>query len=247
MKVNIMSDLHLEFGGSLTVPKSDVLILAGDIGIANKPDTYVPFLEEVSSKTEHIIMIMGNHEHYHGSFEKSRSRIIKATEHIDNFRFFDNNAYIVDDVAFIGSTLWSNIEPTVIPYIMRNMNDYSAINYENRTLIPNDTIKAFYKSRDFIFRTIQLYKKLGYKVFVITHHSPSTRTAKEYRGNLLNSAYGSALEDQILIHEPDYWVFGHTHVSSKFEIGKTKLICNPRGYYPNDLNEDFNVDEVVNV
>ena len=67
---------------------------------------------------------------------------------------------------------------------------------------------------------------------VVGHHVPSELgVADVYRGNLLNAAFRSRLDD-FIEQRPQirYWFFGHTHFDFDFEIGATHLACNPRGY-----------------
>ncbi len=73
------------------------------------------------------------------------------------------------------------------------------------------------------------------------------RTAEEYRGNALNSAYGTDYEKEIEAFGPNLWIYGHTHVSAEYTIGDTKIVCNPRGYITEDSNRDFNPNLDVEV
>ena len=91
MKINIISDLHLDFA-DLTLPGGDVLIMSGDICEARhlkkdmynkdmilfehenplqRPDRYYRFLAEECSKYREVIMVMGNHEHYGFQYQKT--------------------------------------------------------------------------------------------------------------------------------------------------------------------------------
>jgi 3',5'-cyclic AMP phosphodiesterase CpdA len=67
---------------------------------------------------------------------------------------------------------------------------------------------------------------------VVGHHVPSELgVADVYRGNLLNAAFRSDL-DEFIEARPQIkmWFFGHTHYNFNFWIGETHLACNPRGY-----------------
>jgi hypothetical protein len=37
------------------------------------------------------------------------------------------------------------------------------------------------------------------------------------------------------------WLFGHTHDAMDFQLGSTRLVCNPHGYY-NALNDGVGFD-----
>ncbi|HRF42548.1 MAG TPA: hypothetical protein PK198_27345, partial [Saprospiraceae bacterium] len=52
----------------------------------------------------------------------------------------------------------------------------------------------------------------------------------------VSSAYASHLEDFILEYQPEYWIHGHIHTPAKYEIGKTRIICNPHGH----IDEPYN-------
>lgn len=69
---------------------------------------------------------------------------------------------------------------------------------------------------------------------VVTHHLPTPRAiAEKFRRGpalALNPAFASDLEALILHFQPDVWVHGHSHASSACRIGKTLVVCNPKGY-----------------
>ncbi len=64
MKLQIASDLHIEFGHNpeLRDVGANVLVLAGDIGCADM-DT-VDWLHDLSSRYEAVLYVAGNHEFY---------------------------------------------------------------------------------------------------------------------------------------------------------------------------------------
>jgi hypothetical protein len=43
------------------------------------------------------------------------------------------------------------------------------------------------------------------------------------------------------------WAHGHTHDSVDLDIAGTRIVCNPRGYAPDDLNPEFHPGLVVEV
>jgi hypothetical protein len=79
------------------------------------------------------------------------------------------------------------------------------------------------------------------KYVVVTHHCPSELSVAEvYKGNLLNAAFRSKLDDFI---EPrtqiKYWLHGHTHFNFNYWIGETRVVCNPRGYIGHEASADW--------
>jgi Icc-related predicted phosphoesterase len=75
---------------------------------------------------------------------------------------------------------------------------------------------------------------------VITHHLPHPLCVDQaYRTHPLNPAYMTNLDMYIEEYDIDVWVHGHTHSNVDVEVHGTRIICNPRGYYPKDLNGGF--------
>ena len=70
MKIQILSDLHLEFFQSydkvlrpLYTPKADVVVLAGDIFSYTKCEAQMKSIRKAFKKTP-LVYIPGNHEYY---------------------------------------------------------------------------------------------------------------------------------------------------------------------------------------
>ena len=75
-------------------------------------------------------------------------------------------------------------------------------------------------------------KKDG-KFIVVGHHAPSKlSTHPRYQNDtLMNGGYSSSLDFFIEEHpEILLWTHGHTHETFDYNIGTTRIVCNPRGY-----------------
>lgn len=46
---------------------------------------------------------------------------------------------------------------------------------------------------------------------------------------------------------PLLWVHGHTHDSFDYMIGSTRVLCNPRGYIPEEANKQFDPALIVDL
>ena len=68
MKIQLMSDLHFEFGWKmkLTPHKDTILVLAGDIDSRHK--NLGDFIKYACDNYKEVIMVAGNHEFYHRIF-----------------------------------------------------------------------------------------------------------------------------------------------------------------------------------
>jgi len=249
-----MSDLHLEFGELDVAVGEDeqntTLVLAGDIGIAHQPDVYVGFFTKMSNRFKHIIYIMGNHEHYRGKFPLTLSILQDKLKSLSNVSVVDKDTVIVDGVAFVCATLWTDFDggnPMSMWYAKTGMNDFKLIRTGpksepwRRKFGPEDAFVDFTHAKDFIFKEIPKQKEMGNSVMVVTHHAPSHESsAPEWRNADTAGAYASVLVDEILAAEPDVWVHGHMHSTSDYMIGNTRILANPFGYMKHDVNGEFN-------
>jgi 3',5'-cyclic AMP phosphodiesterase CpdA len=258
MKVAVISDLHLDFS-DLTLPGGDVLILSGDVCEARhlkkdmynkdmvlfeherkdqRPDRYYRFFEEECSKYREVVMVMGNHEHYGFNYQKTYPHI--ASQLPDNVTLLENQTHQIDDVVFVGATLWTDMnkaDPLTMFHMKQQMNDYRQITQFNETknvyhrLDPERTVSDHFASKQFIAKTVK--DKFDQKFVVVTHHAPSKASIKpQYAGDhLMNGAYSSDLSEFILENpQIKVWTHGHTHDVFDYMIGSTRIICNPRGY-----------------
>jgi predicted phosphodiesterase len=106
MRVHIISDLHLEFGPiSLSKTNADIVVLAGDIHMGEKgahwarkqwPD--IP-----------IVYVLGNHEFYRDDLPGLTDRLRRLCQKT-NIHLLENDRLDVEDVSFLGCTLWTDFE-----------------------------------------------------------------------------------------------------------------------------------------
>ncbi len=256
MKITYCSDLHLNLGdfSLLESPEADVLVLAGDIFIASellylqdrnnsisawimdRIDSYVDFINQCCSLYKNVILIMGNHEHYDGTFNDTAEIINDIFSGLKNLHFLDNSSVMIQDVCFIGGTLWTDMNKQhldTIEIMTEEMNDYHHIFFDNGVFLRNfeveDGIQEHNKTLSFIKESVKIHNK----VVVVTHHAPSIRSEhpRYKKENLLNFAYHSDL-DSFILDNPQikYWIHGHTHKRHNYQVGETNILCNPRGY-----------------
>ena len=101
MKFQLVSDIHLEFGHTVHIHNAgaDVLVLAGDICMARafkNPDRnisnlgYYHFFDEVCKNFRSVVYVLGNHEHYKGTFNDSVNLLKAALADYDNLHILDN-------------------------------------------------------------------------------------------------------------------------------------------------------------
>lgn len=267
MKIALASDIHLEFGdiNLQNTDNADVLILSGDICVASdlgKPDPYnimegarsnrvVDFFKRCSFQFPRVIYVMGNHEHYHGDFATSAIKLksMLASNVLSNVHLLDKESVTIDDVTFIGGTLWTdmNKEDSLTLYHIRTMmNDFRIVQNTNRVVnfkdtegkfhtrpakfCPEDAVEDHKKMIQYIQSVIEGKNE---KFVVVGHHAPSKQSTKpRYKDDvLMNGGYSSDLSEYILDHpQIKLWTHGHTHDKFDYMIGSTRVVCNPRGY-----------------
>lgn len=253
MKIQYMSDLHLEFPENRQFfkenpvkPAGDILILAGDIVCDAYREKAADFFNDIQSKFNLIISTMGNHEFYFGEISYAYPSYKKFLS--KNHVILNNKSMVIDNVKFIVSALWSQVVPEHSREISYRLNDYRLIKkYENgepAIISVEDTNYYHQISREFIAK--ELGKNFNGKVVVVTHHLPSLNCViPKWRGSNLVSAFANELDDLILKNKIDYWIFGHQHEQFSDFIGNTNMLSNPLGYSKEENFQLFSSERVI--
>lgn len=195
------------------------------------------FLKRCSTEFPHVLYVAGNHEFYNGKWEQTLDTLKTECKKFHNVHFMENDTFKLDDVTFIGGTLWTDCnksDPLTLRVIDSSMNDFRIIRVEQdefRRLRPADTIVRHYKTLDYI-RHVTV-EKSDEKFFIIGHHAPSKlSTHPRYADDrYMNDAYSTDLSEFILDRpQIKVWVHGHTHDEFDYLIGDTRIVAHPRGY-----------------
>lgn len=279
MKIQIVSDLHLEFEDVYIKNENDadVLILSGDICVAidlhdhkkdwhseELPSTgrrqaaaqrYRDFFRRVSFQFPQVIYVMGNHEHYHGKYDLTAEYLRQsfASIGITNIHLLDRETITIDDVMFIGGTLWTDMNKgdALTKYHLESaMNDFRVVRIAKdnfKKFLPSAAEADHHRMVKYI-RTVTENISDDTKVVVVGHHAPSTLSIHErYKHDtLMNGGYASDLSE-LMLDRPQIklWTHGHMHQSFDYQIGETRIVCNPKGY--GSENDDFNPNFIVEI
>jgi len=240
----------------------DVLILGGDIMMAQdlhdhpepmtpyspeiiktlgsrqlKAQQYRDFLKRCSFQFPHVIFIAGNHEFYHSKWPVGLQYLRDECAKFPNVYFMENDCKTIDDVTFIGSTLWTDMnkgDPLTLHAMSDMMNDFRIIRNSDlgfTTLRPSHVAMAHRKSLGYIRTVVE--GKHDQKFVVVGHHSPSFQSVHPTYAHetIMNGGYHSDLSEFIMDHpQIKLWTHGHTHEDFDYVIGETRIVCNPRGY-----------------
>jgi predicted phosphodiesterase len=274
MKITVVSDLHLEFSDCFDIKNegsADVLILSGDIMIAEdlhdhphfdfnpyshgafadlgrkqqRVATFRDFLKRMSFLFPHVIYVAGNHEFYNGKFYKGIQYLRDECAKLPNVHFLEKDTKIIDDVVFVGGTLWTDMnkgDPLTLHAVRDMMNDFRIIKNDQKGFTPLKPADVAFRHRE----TLQYIRHIlsehkDKKCVVVGHHSPSFQSVhEEYRTQyLMNGAYHSDLSEFIIDHpQVKLWTHGHTHHPFDYVIGETRIVCNPRGYVNDGYSEE---------
>jgi Icc-related predicted phosphoesterase len=252
MRLLIYSDLHNEF--EPFVPDlhfcslADVIVLAGDIDLNHQGVDWAKALS-ASLGDKPTIMVAGNHEFYGGHFDQTLAEMREAAKG-SNVHVLENDTLIIEDVRFLGCSLWTDFKlygdgtPMLkaVEDARQGITDFRRIAFSRgneieRRLQPLDTVERHQQSRTWL--ESQLALSFAGPTVVVTHHAPSEQSiAPIYQGDALSPVFASNLEDLMGPHVA-LWVHGHVHDSFDYEVNGTRVICNPRGYVPDEPNPAF--------
>ena len=260
MKIALASDVHLEFGDLEFDNDSgaDVLILGGDICVASditqrdlyntmgeeyRSNRFHAFFERCCERFPHVIFIVGNHEHYHGDFAKTVPHFRDVLGYLKNLHILEKETFVVDDVTFLGGTLWTDMnrrDIRTLHEISRMMNDFRCVDNSAKLadqrgwggrFTTTDAADDHDAMVAFVRATVETDPAGRY--VVVGHHAPSRLSThpKYAHDTIMNGGYSSELDDFILDHpQIKLWTHGHTHEDFDYCIGSTRILCNPRGY-----------------
>ena len=253
MRVQYMSDLHLEFTLNQEYihdffegETGDILLLAGDI-MYLKDSIFIRrrFLTELSQKYSQVLIVPGNHEFYAYNDIKAYGDSWQI-ELRPNIHYYYNKVVHIGDTDFILSTLWSKLDPLQEKRIQQGMSDFYQIGYNGEWLTPRHYNEEHENCVSFIREAVE--KSTADKIVVVTHHAPSLQTvAPQHQNSILRSAFASDLEDLIRNSRIDYWVYGHSHTNIDCQVGQTKIVCNQLGYISSNEHLGFNYNKFFEI
>ena len=236
MKIQYVSDLHLEMQENAQWIKhnplpvtGDVLVVAGDSGYVDSPDyRRLPFWQWASQHYREVIVAMGNHEFYQFSdiaqFPDGMCEPI-----LPNVHLCYNAVCAVDDVDFIVSTLWAHIDPAEAYITERGVSDFYRILRSGNRLCAEGFNAEHDRCVAFLKQAVSQSK--ARRKVVVTHHVPSRLCmAEEFRGSSINGAFVCEMGEFIATSDIDLWIYGHSHRNIDAEIGPCRLVSNQLGY-----------------
>lgn len=240
--------------------RCDVLVIPGDF------DTGAKGAEALIAASEYlgvpIVYVPGNHEFYGQKIYKAlrvlRARLAGSAVHLLDRGVATFTAGGVS-ARFLGATLWTDFalfgadkSELHMGLAQDRKNDFRRITVGPedvgrpiyRRLLPRDTLG--FHLRDLRWLRDRLEEPFDGRTVVVTHMAPSSRSVPpDIRGDHVATGDASNLEGFIEEMQPDAWLHGHTHMSSDYRIGRTRVVCNPYGYWGHEMNPDFRPDLAI--
>jgi predicted phosphodiesterase len=280
MKLQLVSDLHLERYPDYTpepAPEADVLILAGDIGsyqrgslLAQRGDRdfglgrFSPLKPDAPWKR--VIFVPGNHEYDGLEYDEVGPRLREVCERL-GLIWLDREVVLIDDVRFVGTTLWSDFESLAQREASPVRHDEmlkKSLRAANFYLSKNSTLRG---GQHLLAEDIQpmgrdcqrwlreaLIKPHDGPTVVVTHFAPTLHSNDPRYGlNPGTAGFCNHLDD--LLFHVDLWVHGHLHCPNDHTVRgiesaipwECRIVSNPRGYAVKGEQDSFQERMVVDV
>jgi predicted MPP superfamily phosphohydrolase len=265
LKVQIVSDLHLEFRlkddiKSLITPAASILILAGDIvvwGPKAELSAFHRLMKWPSNNYEFVFYTPGNHEFYSPNY-KTRHTIEDALKMArDAVSAYKNVFFLYNQVkhvamkngevyCIIGTTLWpyyNDLPANEIMEIYAKLTDFELIYVKDskapsgmRRIRPSDVSAMHKKARAFLTERINGCREDGRgRNTIVITHHKPTPHTNPRNASVINAGYEIDMTD--LMKVPVLlWAHGHTHQYNDQRINGVRVYSNPLGY-PGELQK----------
>jgi len=272
MKFDLISDFHVEMNDPFSTQstwrdgdptfynwprqkKSDVLVIAGDS--SNRPEFTIEVVKEARAYYESVLFVDGNHEHYVGYQNHSRT----VGRNMNELRKFATETpgvtYLDGEItARFGSTLvigangWYDWKGNQIlsremqhMYWKSDSNDATCIRFDPDGYA--DKLARSHADQLVAHVTAAQSDEAVDKILVITHTIPNLKgiVPDSHRWGYLNGSYANTEMQRVVKADTakkiKIWVYGHTHFLYDFVDQGVRYVTNPRGYRGEKRSPDF--------
>jgi hypothetical protein len=239
MRLQLLSDLHLETESFTPVPAGDaeLLVLAGDI------DSSWAGLELFRNWPVPVLFVAGNHEFDEREITQAWAALREHCGRL-GIRLLECESQILSDAAgrrirFVATTRWSDFDlfgPAQRERAMRAASYFMKIMRATRHGKPLDAAAV----RDealacgaWLRHELARPKGAWDSTVVITHFAPSVRSADPRYGKQPGTASFCNADDALLSFA-ELWIHGHVHCQHDYRAphpgGSTRVVCNSRGH-----------------
>lgn len=234
MNIWVMSDLHIDTARytAPTTPKgTDIIVVAGDVADGHRLSASW-LARRLVPRGLPVIYVAGNHDYYGHDLNDDAEALYADC----GVELLSVHRPVLDiaGIRLIGVTLWTDYlingdEAGALFWARRSMPDFSAIDIGMRRIRPNDLARLHQEQRDVVEDALSA--PFDGPTVVVTHHAPHPKSLRsELFRDATDGSFASDLEPLILAHQPEAWIHGHVHHRWDYRLGRTRIVCNPRGY-----------------
>lgn len=237
MKIALMSDLHLSVQ-AMPPPQLevDVVVLAGDL---HRPAGAMEWARQFGDTP--TLFVAGNHEFYGGDLVTTVQELRRQAEG-SSVRVLEHDVWHHQGVRFLGCTLWSDyrLYESAEQRVQGLQQANAMVRDFSRIRVAPDFDDLFTPAvAQLLFDRSVAWLEQQFAIphpgptVVVTHFAPTRGSiAQQFTGSPLNACFVSDLEAQIQRWQPELWLHGHVHDSFDYQVGRTRVVANPRGYAP---------------
>lgn len=239
MRIQLLSDLHLETESFTPTPAADaeLLVLAGDI------DSSWAGLELFRRWPVPVIFVAGNHEFDDREITQTWPALRERCTQL-GIRLLECETLVLTDAAgkrvrFVATTRWCDFDLFGVAQrerAMRAASYFMKIMRATRHGAPLDAAAVREEALvcgAWLRDELQRPKASWDATVVITHFAPSLRSADPRYGNQPGTA-SFCNADDALLPLADLWIHGHLHCQHDYRAphaaGSTRVVCNSRGH-----------------
>ena len=239
MKLQLLSDLHLETEAFQATPASgaEVLVVAGDV------DSSWRGLEQFGGWPVPVLFVAGNHEFDRRELDEARPALRERCARL-GIRLLECETAVLtgrggERIRFLGTTRWSDFDlfgPSQRDRAMRAGRYFAKIMKSTRhgeTFDAPTVRQESLQCRAWLNQELQGPPADWDRTVVVTHFAPSFRSADPRYGRQPGTASFCNADDDLLPFA-DLWLHGHLHCAQDYRVeyagGSTRVVCNPRGH-----------------
>lgn len=234
MRIQYVSDIHLDSSNISRIEKSgDVLVVAGDVSYED--GLLFDFFERKVPIDIPVLFVPGNHEYECREVSTHSFKPLLAS--LSHVHVLENEAIELNDVLFVGSTLWSDFEGAGVELFSEAMasaqliNDFKTLRCNGQRWTPQGMAQASKQAQVLVSGLLR--GSTARRKVLITHYAPHRGSVADvYKKNGRvgpDSAYWVNHLPELLAL-CDVCIHGHVHDSFDYKVGSTRVVCNPRGY-----------------
>lgn len=259
MKIQFLSDIHLEFNYSNYNMKfsdeSDMVIICGDICPMYIIEAWNMLFNEIKRYNKPVYYIPGNHDFYRSTIDSVINSLKQKQKEIPNFFLVNDDLYTLPDnnTLLFGGTMWSDFNMVPInPFdpnhesLYKTFNDYLCDftyirNNDGFNLTPKDCKKLCIDFKNKLKHMFETHIKQP--ILVCTHFACHPKSIHpKYKDNILNPYFITDCSEFFEYPNLIGWLHGHTHASLNYTINNKFVKCNPRGIMKSEFIENGKFD-----